>query len=171
MHQAGSLAQYAFDNQVGKLQDVFVPLMGGICVAYARPFLRADGLGPLDEKYAKLSESAMQETHDDLLRIRHTLYAHRDLTRTIAWNPATQTSEAMHGVTLFFDGRHEYTFATHEPTYRDINLPAVILLCEHQRARIAVDRHKVVDKLCRGVCPPRGTYELGIQFPIPRKKG
>jgi hypothetical protein len=38
----------------------------------------------------------MQETHDDLLRIRHTLYAHRDLTRTIAWNPATQTSEAMH---------------------------------------------------------------------------
>jgi hypothetical protein len=35
MRQARSLAHYAFDNQVGKLQDVFVPLMGGICVAYA----------------------------------------------------------------------------------------------------------------------------------------
>jgi hypothetical protein len=29
MRQARSLAHYAFDNQVGKLQDVFVPLSWG----------------------------------------------------------------------------------------------------------------------------------------------
>ena len=30
MHQARSLAQYAFDNQVGKLQDVFRAPHGGM---------------------------------------------------------------------------------------------------------------------------------------------
>lgn len=47
MHQAAQLAHYAKDHNLGRLPDVFAPVMAGICVVYARPFLRADGLAHL----------------------------------------------------------------------------------------------------------------------------
>ncbi len=137
MHQAAQLAHYAKDHNLGRLPDVFAPVMAGICVVYARPFLRADGLGPLNEKYARLTELKMQETHSDLIRNRLHFYAHRDFLKTRAVAPESGTAVDMHSVQLFFDGRGSYTFATQEPMYRDINLPDIIrgALPDASRAR------------------------------------
>lgn len=55
-----------------------------------------------------------------------------------------------------------------EPMYRDINLPEIIRLAEFQRQRIAAERHKVIDKLNRGRILPKGSYELGKDFPVRR---
>src|SRR6266404_4318700 len=156
MHQAAQLAHFAKDHNLGRLPDVFAPVMAGICVVYARPFLRADGLGPLNEKYARLADLKMQETHSDLIRNRHHFYAHRDFLKTRALDPESGTAVDMHSVQLFFDERGSYTFATQEPMYRDINLPDIIRLAEFQRQRIGAERHKVIDKLNGGRVLPQG---------------
>ncbi|HEY5707074.1 MAG TPA: hypothetical protein VIS96_16045, partial [Terrimicrobiaceae bacterium] len=65
MHQALCLAEFALENKLGREPDIFTPIMGGICVVYARPFLRADGLGPLDGKYESFKDASLKETHDD----------------------------------------------------------------------------------------------------------
>jgi hypothetical protein len=168
MHQAANLAQFAKDHDIGRLPDVFAPIMAGICVVYARPFLRADGLGPLDERYACFSDPKLQETHNDLIRNRHHFYAHRDLLKTRALDPVSGASVDMHSVHLFFKGQGSYTFATQEPMYRDINLPDIIRLAEFQRQRIGAERHKVIDKLNKGRILPEGRYELGKDFPLKR---
>jgi hypothetical protein len=168
MHQAAKLAQFTKDNNIGRLPDVFAPIMAGICVVYARPFLRADGLGPLDEKYSRLDDPKLQDTHNDLIRNRHHFYAHRDLLKTRAIEPVSGASIDMHSVYLFFDGQGSYTAATREPMYRDINLPDIIRLAELQRQRIGIERHKVIDKLNRGQILQKGSYELGKDFPIKR---
>jgi hypothetical protein len=168
MHQAAKLAEFAKAHDIGKLPDVFAPIMAGICVVYTRPFLRADGLGPLDARYALLSETKLQDTHNDLVRNRHHFYAHRDFLKTRALDPGSGASIDMHSVHLFFDGQGSYTFATREPMYRDINLPDIIRLAEFQRERIGAERHKVVDKLNRGKILPSGNYELGKDFPVSR---
>jgi hypothetical protein len=168
MHQTAQLAQFAKDRDIGRLPDVFAPIMAGICVVYARPFLRADGLGPLDERYARLSDPKSQETHNDLMRNRHHFYAHRDFLKTRALDPVGGASVDMHSVYLFFDGQGSYTFATQEPMYRDINLPDIIRLAEFQRQRIGAERHKVIDKLNRGRILSEGRYELGRDFPVKR---
>jgi hypothetical protein len=168
MHQAAELAKFTKDHNIGRLPDVFAPIMAGICVVYARPFLRADGLGPLDEKYSRLNDAKLQNTHNDLIRNRHHFYAHRDFLKTRAFDPVSGTSRDMHSVRLFFDGRGSYTAATMEPMYRDINLPEIIRLAEFQRQRIVAERHKVIDKLNRGRILPEGSYELGKDFPVRR---
>ena len=165
MNSAMQLAKYAIDNKCANLPDVFYAMMAGICVTYCRPFLRADGLGPLNDRFTTFSESALQETHDDLLRTRHSFYAHRDLTATRAINPVTVETIDMHAVILRFNGIDEYTFRTREPHYRDINLPAIVSLCSFQQSRIAKERHSVIDRLCKGKCPSLGDYELGKDFP------
>jgi hypothetical protein len=133
MHQTAQLAQFTKDHDLGKMPDVFAPIMAGICVVYARPFLRADGLGPIDEKYSELSDVKMQETHRDLIRNRHHFYAHRDFLSSRALDPRSGTSVDMHSVHLFFDRQGSYTFATQEPMYHDINLPEIVRLAEFQR--------------------------------------
>ncbi|HEY4272383.1 MAG TPA: hypothetical protein VGM65_10285 [Candidatus Udaeobacter sp.] len=168
MHQTAQLAQFTVEHNIGRLPDVFAPIMAGICVVYARPFLRADGLGPIDEKYAQLKDAKLQDTHNDLLRNRHHFYAHRDFLKTRAIDPVSGTSHDMHSVHLFFDGHGSYTAATREPMYRDINLPDIIRLAEFQRQRIAAERHKTIDKLNKGRILPEGAYELGKAFPVKR---
>jgi hypothetical protein len=168
MHQVAELARFTKSNNIGRLPDVFAPIMAGICVVYARPFLRADGLGPIHEKYARLDEPKLQDTHNDLIRNRHHFYAHRDFLKTRALEPVSGTLRDMHTVHLSFDGRGSYTAATQEPMYRDINLPDIIRLAEFQRQRIALERHKVIDKLNRGQILRAGSYELGRDFPVKR---
>lgn len=168
MHQAAELAKFTKDHNIGRLPDVFAPIMAGICVVYARPFLRADGLGPLDEKYSRLNDATLQDTHNDLIRNRHHFYAHRDFLKTRALDPVSGTSRDMHSVHLLFDGRGSYSAATMDPMYRDINLTEIIRLAEFQRQRIATERHKVIDKLNRGRILPKGSYELGKDFPVRR---
>jgi len=168
MHQAAKLAKFTEDHNIGRFPEVFAPIMAGICVVYARPFLRADGLGPLDEKYGRFDDAKLQDTHNDLIRNRHHFYAHRDFLKTRALDPTSGASRDMHSVHLFFDGQGSYTFATREPMYRDINLPEIIRIAEFQRQRIGTERHKVIDKLNRGQILPEGSYELGKDFPVRR---
>lgn len=162
--QARALAKYAQENDLGKCLEIFVPIMSGIVVIYARPFMRADGLGELDKKFESFSDNIFQSTHDTMMKTRHEMAAHRDLVNTVAVNP-DGSDHHMFTVNLNFDGRGSYTYGVVEPYYRDINLPKIISLCDHQIARVNKDSHNTIDQLNKGRRLKAGTYVLGDDFP------
>lgn len=120
----------------------YVPLMTAICVQYARPFTANEGMGALPAKYARFSDPALQQTHDNLISSRHELYAHSDLSREVL-DPTTGKSEPLHQ--LLVTSRHDnvpegtqisYFVGVSELNLRMVNIPAIMAVCQDIQARL-----------------------------------
>jgi hypothetical protein len=79
---AESLTLHILDGTITVASEIYPGLVAGVVVQYARPFLRADGLGPIPEEFKTLPILApnieLQTVHDHLIEMRHCLYAHVD---------------------------------------------------------------------------------------------
>jgi hypothetical protein len=59
--------------------DLYYPLFTAIVVCYARPFTNNKPFGPLPDKWGKFIDPNQQKLHDSLIKTRHELVAHSDL--------------------------------------------------------------------------------------------
>lgn len=66
------------------------PLADACVVYYARPFLRNDPYGPLDDSWSIWPDPEEQRLHDHLIRMRHKTIAHSDAAlRRVVIHPAS----------------------------------------------------------------------------------
>lgn len=56
----------------------YFPFCDAIIITYARPFTDNEGLGALPGKWNRFTNSRLQDTHNDLLSLRHSTVAHSD---------------------------------------------------------------------------------------------
>jgi hypothetical protein len=76
------LARHALNAEFEERSQMYSALLGGVVVAYCRPFLEADGLGPLSDEFLEFAakdQDRYTKLHQNLLKLRHEVYAHRDL--------------------------------------------------------------------------------------------
>lgn len=59
---------------------LYYPLFTAVVICYARPFTKNKPFGSLPEKWYKFNDAMLKEIHEDLLKARHELIAHSDMT-------------------------------------------------------------------------------------------
>jgi hypothetical protein len=65
------------DGNVDQNASYYRIFTAGIVVSYMRPFLRADGLGPLPQEFQEFPDNPdLKELHEDLKHGRHWVFAH-----------------------------------------------------------------------------------------------
>ena len=80
MEQAAKAAMHILNGGVNHQDPLYGPLMNGIYVLYARPFLDSGNVGTLNEK---LVPKDLLSAHKDAIQIRHQLAAHRNSAPTV----------------------------------------------------------------------------------------
>jgi len=77
---AATAASKLFINTVSDLSDkLYYPLFTSIVICYARPFTNNEPYGALPEKWSKFENQLWQRRHDSILKARHELVAHSDM--------------------------------------------------------------------------------------------
>jgi len=146
--------------------------MTGIVVTYALPFKENQRLGALKAKYRTGFPSQLAaETHRDLLHLRDTMFAHRNLEHGEKI-PASDSSGLP-----FYTSRVEIgpastaglaSYIRTEPVLPHVSpkdLPDIAALLEFQIQRLNLDAAETLCKLGKGKPYAPGTYVVGVDFP------
>ncbi len=60
--------------------DLYYPLFMSVAVCYGRPFTHNEPFGALPTKWGKFEDPNHQQRHDSIIKARHELVAHSDMT-------------------------------------------------------------------------------------------
>lgn len=162
--RAGALAQHMADTNLAKESPLYSPMMAGVVVTYARPFVPCYGLGSLPVEFSRLADVDLKSTHDDLIAARHRLYAHtdaekaRDLKLKGGSPPPFETR-----VTIKEAGGFDVEPGVVEALPE--SLGQIAALCRHQRDRVEAAVRKLWPALTGGRKYAPGNYVVGVDFP------
>jgi len=142
-----------------------VSLFAGVCVTYMKPFMRADGLGPLPAKFQTFpAAEGYQKTHNDLKNGRDWYYAHRDMLKAPNLLSNRDRRARFEDVTLHVE-ESGISFSINEQSWSIGSVSRVRNLCDYQKARIDKDIEELFNTLRRGKRLAVGKYVLGRDFP------
>jgi hypothetical protein len=141
-------------------ETLYSAMISSVVTTYARNFNQSDGVGPLPKRYEKFNDHKNEEAHEELLKARNQLYAHRDI-----HNTKSKYEKAYKIDVWLQDG-----LLLQRPHMIDISadkLPEIKSLISYQRNRLQED---LDGKLAQIINPNRDykegeIWELGIDFP------
>ena len=137
----------------------------GIAVSYMRPFMSAEGLGPLPEDYSTFPNGTEHaKTHEDLKNGRNWAYAHNSRDQTAGLLKNTQQQKEQKRIRFVFDSQG-ITFNPPEVTWPKSRLHAIVSLCRFQIEHVMRDVHNLVAHLGEGKTYDPGEYIIGETFP------
>ncbi|MEP6685497.1 MAG: hypothetical protein ABJB22_01860 [Verrucomicrobiota bacterium] len=151
--------------------DLYDACLTGIAVTFALPFGENEKLGTLSGQYrAGFPSVELTEAHRDLLHMRHTMYAHRNLEHGERI-PTTDSSGLK-----FYTSRIEFTPSASGkggairsmpflPHVSPSSLPDIMALLEFQIERLNVVAAEVLVHLGKGKVYAPGIYIVGENFP------
>ena len=137
----------------------------GICVAYMRPFMSSQRLGPLLPTYTTFpTETDHAKTHENLKNGRNWAYAHNSPDQAAGLLADEKQKEEQKRIRFIFrsDG---IMFCPPEVTWPKARLHAIVCLCEFQIERIKLDVHRRIERLGQGKSYKFGEYIIGETFP------
>jgi hypothetical protein len=141
------------------------PFFSGICVSYMRPFMSAEGLGPLPKSYEEFpSDTAYAKTHADLKNGRNWAYAHNSPQQAAGLLQNEKEKEEHQRIRFSFN-QNGITFSPPEVTWSKSRLGAIAQLATFQIQRIMEDVHPLMKNLASGKSYDHGIYILGETFP------
>lgn len=141
-------------------ETLYSAMISSVATTYARNFNQSDGVGPLPKMYEKFDDAAHKKAHEELLKGRNQLYAHRDI-----HNTKSKIGQAYKIDVWLQDG-----LLMQRPYMVDISaskLPQIKSLISHQRNRLQED---LDGKLVKIINPNKvykegEVWELGVDFP------
>ena len=141
-------------------ETLYSAMISSVVTTYARNFNQSDGVGPLPKMYEKFDNPKSKEAHEQLLKARNQLYAHRDI-----HNTKSKFDKAYKIDVWLQDG-----LLMQRPHMIDISaskLPEIKSIIIHQRARLQKD---LDGKLAQIINPNKvykegEVWELGVDFP------
>jgi hypothetical protein len=141
-------------------ETLYSAMISSVVTTYTRNFNQSDGVGPLPKMYEKFNNPKHKEAHDELLKARNQLYAHRDIHNT----------KSKHEKAYKIDVWLQDGLLLQRPHMIDISvgkLPEIKSLISHQRNRLQKD---LDSKLTQIINPNRvykegEVWELGVDFP------
>ncbi len=145
--------------------------VAGAITTYTRPFMAAEGLGSLNKKYSVGFENEeMQSTHDDLIKNRNTIFAHRDLVAAKSFvlkpgsHPVTYESRII--ISPSPSGKGASIKSVPALLYLDeSSLPGIIELCDFQIARASKEVRALLKDMAGEKVYRPGLYVVGDNFP------
>ena len=135
-------------------------LYAATVVCYARPFTHNEPYGPLPEKWHHFEDNTHQKVHDALLKDRHELIAHSDLTRRKAsvippgysmgeWEGQRVSSE-------------EVSVSVNIIGYKIDFFKEVLLTARNLNDHLTEEIHRLTEVLYGGMELPRAPFRLKI---------
>lgn len=158
--------KYLIEHAGNLSSDVYLTMFDGMCVAYARPFADAEGVGQLNGKYKRFpADTEHAQTHNDLWAGRNSIVAHYSPKQaaSLLHEDTQRTEQQKLRITIFPDGR--VTFAPPAIVWLRGRLPAIVALCEFQIKRIDDETRSLLGTLGTGKRFPPGEYIIGETFP------
>jgi hypothetical protein len=159
---AAHSAYKLFESNVKELSDkLYQPLFTAIVVCYARPFTNNQPYGALPDKWTKFDNPRQQSLHDDLIKARHEIVAHSDMSvrRASIVPPGVVTG-------FFADGRElKSTRIGHETSYYLFRIPRIREISDltvDLGRRISLEIDTIIENLYSGMDLPRAKFRLRI---------
>jgi hypothetical protein len=167
IYTAGAAAVFVAKNANDPDGDIYPALAAGLVVTYARPFVSASGLGVLPHKYQQFPDDPrIDVVHKDVMKARHSLYAHFSPTEANALLPTNAKRE--HRCTIRIKGGEMNRFAVLTTGWSPKSLRLFCLLCDFQINRLMADANKLFKHIKGTDTYPDGEYDLGVSFPNPK---
>jgi hypothetical protein len=156
----------AVGQNIGKIgEGAYHALSAGLIVTYAKPFMEANGLGPLPAKYQQFpGEQKLAWTHEDVMRGRNSIYAHFSPGEASQMVPG---SEEVSNPRVTFESGKLIKMEMLVTGWKPENLNNFYDLCFYQCGRLLADSDALVRHLKGADDYPDGVYQLGISFPKP----
>ena len=172
-NECRTLANHVIDlglNPKSGTATLYSACTTGVVTTYARPFLQADGLGPLAKEFkAGFSSDVLATTHTDLLAIRHSVFAHRDLIKAKNFKLHSSSYPGLYESIVVLKETANGKCSIHsEPAllYLDPkNLPSIVELCDFQISRVTKEAVALLKLMAGGKLYQPGKYILGKDFP------
>jgi hypothetical protein len=141
-------------------ETLYSAMISSVVTIYARNFNQSDGVGPLPKMYEKFNNTNHKKAHEELLKARNQLYAHRDI-----HNTRTEVDKA-YKIDVWLQGG----LLMQRPYMIDISaskLPEIKLLINHQRNSLQKDLDGKLAKIInpKKVYKEGEVWELGVDFP------
>lgn len=141
-------------------ENLYSAMISSVTTTYARNFNRSDGAGPLPKMYEKFNDANHKKAHEELLKARNQLYAHRDIRNT-----KSKIGKAYKIDVWLQDG-----LLIQRPHMIDISpskLPQIKSLISYQRGRLQEDLDGKLAKVINQnkVYKEGEVWELGVDFP------
>lgn len=156
-----SAAKLFLGNVKDLRDDLYQPLFTSIVISYARPFTNNQPYGALPDKWARFNNEKQQTLHDDLIKARHEIVAHSDMSVRRAFIvPAGVVTG------IFGDGRElKSSRVGHAVSYYLFKIPRIreipdLTLDLGQRISNEID--DIIEKLYSGMDLPRAKFRLRI---------
>ena len=133
--EALAMTQHLLETKIDANSHLCSCAMAGIAVCYCRPFMRADGLGPLPDAYRDFPTPELKRIHETVFEARNKLTAHLDVMHVAGLHAqgVIQNHPGEVKVHLTMEGAFFETTATYLHPDR---LPEVKALCEFQMGRM-----------------------------------
>lgn len=169
--QIERLCKYLENSQLADTEEAYVPAMAGICVIYAIPFAKNDGLGPIPDLFTQFPEAPQLDgAHQLLLNGPSWIARHHALT------PASVFGEGPLEPTIgrqsvVIQGGQTTLFSEDDPVWNADELREIIALCRFQISRTTAEARKLVAQIAAGSTYKIGVYPIGEKFPRPKRVG
>jgi hypothetical protein len=160
--------KFVHDSVPDQTGEVYHTLSAGLIVSYARPFMDAEGLGPLHQKYSKFDgEPFLGEYHKAVMAARNSIYAHFspiEAGRLVRRSPASGLGQGKKPKLTIRNGKVD---SVGVPTvgYAATSLANLQQLCVFQVHRLIKDTIGLLEHLRGSDQYEDGDYELGVSFP------
>lgn len=145
---------------------IYTVISAGIGVTYARPFRRADDLGPLPTEYAHFPDSQHKATHDSIILGRDLAFAHASHKQARKMLKFSPEHSVIHG-RIKFTKRSDVTwlFSCGDIALLPEMLERIDALCRFQVKRLTADAIGLLKNLGLGqpIVTDR-TYVLGEDY-------
>jgi hypothetical protein len=155
-----TLAERLVTNPVDPRDMMFRPLMAGIVVTYARAFRGNEGIGLLDDAFAKFPDATLTEIHKKLLQFRDKLYAHRDALDANVFTRHPSNSADLYQLQIRFDDGGNFSCCSNAPEVNPEHLPTIVKLCDLQAAKVNRAVVELLPHLTKGRKFKPGTYTI-----------
>lgn len=162
-----AMCEFAMKHDLASEPNWYPTAVTGICTDYMRPFVSADGLGPLPTRYSEFEDKAFAALHRDLDLGRNWLFAHHDMLNTPTLLQPEDADVYKRVKVRIFPGNN-FQCAIQPVKFSPKNLPQVVQLCELQNARINEEMKETIFALLETAAPKTyqtGEYVLGETFP------
>lgn len=144
----------------GMGHDLYFPLYSAIVVCYSRPFTNNKPHGSLPEKWYSFENKILDNAHKELLRARHELIAHSDMTVKMAMivPPGVEVGRKSKNPIV----SNHIAVQTSLYAYRKLFFEEAYSLCQFQGSRISDEIDILLEELYAGMELPHAPFKIKI---------
>ena len=145
---------FLHENSKDASASYFEPFAAGICVSYARPFMSADGLGPLPpDPYEKfIDRPELGILHGKVVGARNAIYAHYSPAQALDLLPKGYFPKARPRPTITFLKNDKLYYTVPLIGWDPDSLRGIADLCLYQIKRVEKDsRERITHLVAEGI--------------------